>query len=186
MVRTTIVNQSKTAFIEALFHLLESESFAEITVKQLILVSGYSKRTYYRYFNSKTTILDEMLLRFLKRYQTYLQTADVTPNTLPTLFLNFIWSHRHKINLLAHNNLLLPLITAHLPLIVQTLQAVAVPSRELNAKSSDSNLALIYSIGGFCVLVDSLFKQAPPASPEKISQTLTTTLNHFAALLNQD
>lgn len=47
MSRTMIIEASKNAFIEALFQLLKSESFEHITVKQLTLESGYSKRTYY-------------------------------------------------------------------------------------------------------------------------------------------
>lgn len=48
MSRTMIIEESKNAFIEALFQLLKNESFEHITVKQLTLESGYSKRTYYR------------------------------------------------------------------------------------------------------------------------------------------
>ncbi len=53
MSRTMIIEESKDAFIEALFQLLANESFEHITVKQLTLESGYSKRTYYRYFKTK-------------------------------------------------------------------------------------------------------------------------------------
>ncbi|XHB67770.1 hypothetical protein ACEY16_06585 [Lactiplantibacillus plantarum] len=38
-----IIEESKDAFIEALFQLLANESFEHITVKQLTLESGYSK-----------------------------------------------------------------------------------------------------------------------------------------------
>ncbi|WP_164886098.1 hypothetical protein [Lactiplantibacillus plantarum] len=44
MSRTMIIEESKNAFIEALFKLLKNESFEHITVKQLTLESGYSKK----------------------------------------------------------------------------------------------------------------------------------------------
>ncbi|WP_057738563.1 TetR/AcrR family transcriptional regulator [Liquorilactobacillus uvarum] len=67
MSREKIINQSRRAFIDALFCLLGSESFEKITIKQLTLESGYSRRTYYRYFSSKSAILDEMLFQYLNK-----------------------------------------------------------------------------------------------------------------------
>ena len=43
MSRTMIIEESKNAFIEALFQLPKNESFEHITVKQLTLESGIQK-----------------------------------------------------------------------------------------------------------------------------------------------
>ncbi|MCK8475146.1 TetR/AcrR family transcriptional regulator [Lactiplantibacillus plantarum] len=83
MSRTMIIEESKNAFIEALFQLLKSESFEHITVKQLTLESGYSKRTYYRYFKTKTKILDIAFCKYLTSYHDYLLKSSITPDTIP-------------------------------------------------------------------------------------------------------
>ena len=98
MSRTMIIEESKNAFIEALFQLPKNESFEHITVKQLTLESGYSKRTYYRYFKTKTKILDIAFCNYLTSYHDYLLKSSITPDTIPKHFLEFIWPHHEKLN----------------------------------------------------------------------------------------
>lgn len=130
MSRKMIIEESKNAFIEALFQLLKSESFEHITVKQLTLESGYSKRTYYRYFKTKTKILDIAFCKYLTSYHDYLLKSSITPDTIPKHFLEFIWPHHDKIELLAKNDLLVPLLTRHIQTIVALLLNVNVPWRK--------------------------------------------------------
>ncbi|MCI1632521.1 MAG: TetR family transcriptional regulator [Liquorilactobacillus nagelii] len=184
MPRTIIIEESKDAFIEALFRLLESESFEHITVKQLVLESGYSKRTYYRYFKTKTRILDVAFCKYLTDYHDYLLNFPITPDTIPKYFLDFIWSHHDKIELLAKNNLLVPLLTKHIQAVVETLLSINVPWRKNRLNNQHYEYMLIYSIGGFSVLLDTLFKNCSSISPDQISKALSMSLKEIATQVN--
>ena len=98
MSRTMIIEESKNAFIEALFQLMKSESFEHITVNQLTLESGYSKRTYYRYFKTKTKILDIAFCNYLTSYHDYLLKSSITPDTILNIFLNLFGPTMTKLN----------------------------------------------------------------------------------------
>ncbi|MBO2728887.1 TetR/AcrR family transcriptional regulator [Lactiplantibacillus plantarum] len=184
MSRTMIIEESKDAFIEALFQLLANESFEHITVKQLTLESGYSKRTYYRYFKTKTKILDIAFCKYLSNYHDYLLGSSITPDTIPKHLLEFIWPHRDKIELLARNDLLVPLLTRHIQTIVALLLSVNVPWRKNGSNDQHYEYMLTYSIGGFGVLLDTLFKKSTPLSPGQISKALSRALNEIAIQVN--
>lgn len=158
--------------------LLAKEPFAKITVRQLTQESGYSRRTYYRYFGSKEAILNDLFLQYLAAYYQYLQGKTITVVELPNLFLNFIWPKREAIQLLVKQNLLLSLITSNMKTIVETLLKVKVPWRKELANTADTN-ALIYSVGGFCVLLDAIFRKELPTSVKPISASMTSALKEI-------
>ncbi|MFT8606627.1 TetR/AcrR family transcriptional regulator [Liquorilactobacillus ghanensis] len=155
-----------------------------ITVKQLTLESGYSKRTYYRYFKTKTEILDIAFCKYLTGYHDYLLKSSITPDTIPKLFLDFIWPHHDKIELLAKNDLLVPLLTRHIQTIVALLLSVNVPWRKNSLNDQHYEYILTYSIGGFGVLLDTLFKNRSPISPDQISKALSMALKEIAIQVN--
>lgn len=184
MPRDKIIEQSKDAFIEALFSLLKYESLNEITIKQLALESGYSKRTYYRYFKSKSDILDKMFLKCLRNYNKHLLKVSINPEEIPTIFINFIWPNRERFKILANNDLLIPMLTKHIPIIIKTLLRIKVPWRQEKINKDNYKYILTYSIGGFCVLLDSLFKNSLPKDPNKIIEELKSSLKEISNNIN--
>lgn len=184
MTRDKMIEQSKNAFVDALFCLLEHEQFEDITIKQLTLESGYSRRTYYRYFGSKTSILDEMLAKYLYSYQKYLLGLPMKPEDISRRVINFLWPHRQRVVVLARNNLLVPLLTRHISKIADMLLDIRVPWRQKKA-DSQYYYAIIYSIGGFCVLLDTLFKDNLPENPQQISEALNGALKEIAFQMNK-
>ncbi|MDN2453649.1 TetR/AcrR family transcriptional regulator [Lactobacillus sp. UCMA15818] len=184
MTRDKMIEQSKNAFVEALFCLLEHEQFEDITIKQLTLESGYSRRTYYRYFGSKTSILDEMLAKYLHSYQEYLSGVPMKPEDISKCFINFLWPHRQRVVMLARHNLLVPLLTRHISTIAATLLNIRVPWRQKRA-DNQYYYAIIYSIGGFCVLLDTIFKDRLPKNPQQISEALNTALREILFQMNK-
>lgn len=180
MSRETIVNQSKQAFINALIRLLATESFQDITVKQLLLESGYSRRTYYRYFGSKAAILDELFDQSLKAYRTYLLQQSLDPKKIPNLLITFLWPQRHTVKRLAQQNLLTPLISQHLSEIVADILAIEVSWRQDDPSNNLSyRYAITYSIGGFCMLLNQIFTTEQLDSPDQISYKLESALNEI-------
>ncbi|GAA6237701.1 TetR/AcrR family transcriptional regulator [Apilactobacillus micheneri] len=184
MPRDKIIEKSKDAFIKALFNLLKHESLKKITIKQLSLESGYSKRTYYRYFKSKSDILDQMFLKFLRNYKKYLLKVSINSENIPTIFINFIWPNREKIEILAHNDLLIPMLTKHIPIIIKTLLSIKVPWRQEKVNKDNYKYVLTYSIGGFCVLLDSIFKNSLPKYPNEIIENLQSSLREISNNIN--
>lgn len=186
MPRNNIILQSKQAFIDALFHLMENETYDDVTIKQLVLESGYSRRTYYRYFSSKTAILNESFSQNMESYHKHLeQQKKLDPENIPAQFINFMWPLHHRLQLLAQNDLLIPLLAKNVPDMAKMLLMIKVPWRQ--AQQPDLNkyyYALIYSIGGFCVMLDTIFKEPTLKEPKDIIDSLSSALMEITANIN--
>lgn len=180
MIHQATINSSKRAYVEALIRLLQTETLKEITIKQLALESGYSRRTYYRYFKTKTAILDEGLHQALVRYQHELTTCQLTPNNLPTIFIDTLWPHRNVIQLLAQHELLLPLIARNQVQITTAILQIKAPWRsKLSSENPSYRYAITYSIGGFGMLLNTLFTEKTVPAPKLICDELTLALNEL-------
>ncbi|WP_331198005.1 transcriptional regulator [Limosilactobacillus fermentum] len=82
--------------------------------------------------------------------------------------------------MLAKNDLLVPLLTRHIQTIVALLLNVNVPWRKGSLNNQHYEYMLTYSIGGFGVLMDTLFKKRTPLSPDQISKALSRALKEIA------
>ncbi|MDD5934747.1 MAG: TetR/AcrR family transcriptional regulator [Clostridiales bacterium] len=63
-----IAIRSKQELIQALLDLMKTAPYCEITVKQILLESKLSKKTFYRNFNNKDDLLDAYLDILLSKY----------------------------------------------------------------------------------------------------------------------
>lgn len=54
-------NRARAAFIDAFIQLLGSKSFDDITANEIIALSTYSKASFYRYFNDKYDLADQII-----------------------------------------------------------------------------------------------------------------------------
>lgn len=179
MSRDIIIKQSKQAFVDALLRLLKDESFEDVTIKQLVLESGYSRRTYYRYFKDKRVILDDMFQQFLADYYTHISQLKLTPEMIPTALINALWPHHQTIQLLAQRELFVPLVNRHINEIVDTILTVNVTWRD-SQDNHNYRYVLTYSIGGFCILINTILTHDPiPVKPDQLISELTATLTEI-------
>lgn len=181
MPRDQLINQSKQAFVQALLRLLETESFTDITIKQLVLESGYSRRTYYRYFHDKDAILDTLFTQRLQAYHDRLSHIDLAPAQLPAQIIAALWPHHQELQLLAQRDVLVPLMTRHLETIIKSLLTIDVPWRQSTTQNTTNyRYALTYSIGGFTILLNTLFTQPKTSiTPEQLTTQLTMALSEI-------
>jgi len=179
MSRDIMIKQSKQAFVDALLRLLKDESFEDVTIKQLVLESGYSRRTYYRYFKDKRAILDDMFQQFLADYYTHISQLKLTPEMIPTALINALWPHHQTIQLLAQRELFVPLVNRHINEIVDTILTVNVTWRD-SQDNHNYRYVLTYSIGGFCILINTILTHDPiPVKPDQLIAELTATLTEI-------
>ncbi|MEA0974414.1 TetR/AcrR family transcriptional regulator [Lacticaseibacillus paracasei] len=172
--------------MDVLFHLMENETYDDVTIMQLVLESGYSRGTSYRYVFSKTAILNELFSQNMESYRQKLEKKKkLDPENIPAQFINFMWPLHHRLQLLAKNDLLIPLLTKNVPDIAKMLLMIKVPWRQ--AQQPDLNkyyYALIYSIGGFCVMLDTIFKEPILKEPKDIIDSLSSALMEITANIN--
>ena len=96
------IEYSKNEICQALFHLLETYPFGDITVNEILDLSQISRRTFYRYFSNKDQVLDYYFEGLISHYQLLEDRilAQKTFQGMLTVTLGFFLSHRENLALL--------------------------------------------------------------------------------------
>lgn len=99
--------RSKRILTETLLHLMEQHPYHEITVKQILLESGISRKTFYRNFLSKDDILnsyiDAILYQYLKAIK---EQGEYSMISMLDIIFSFCEKHKERLFLLRDNELL--------------------------------------------------------------------------------
>ena len=96
------IEYSKQEICQALFQLLKTNSFGEITVNEILDLSQISRRTFYRYFSNKDQVLDYYFEGLISHYQLLEDRilAQETFQGMLTVTLDFFLSHKENLVLL--------------------------------------------------------------------------------------
>ena len=96
------IRQSKDKIVEAMFRLLEKDSFDEITLNEVLDEASVSRRTFYRYFPNKQAILEFYIHTFIENYRLLNETIlkQTTFEGLILLTLNYFKANQNKLQLL--------------------------------------------------------------------------------------
>ena len=99
------IRQSKDKIVEAMFRLLEKDSFDEITLNEVLDEASVSRRTFYRYFQNKQAILEFYIHTFIENYRLLNETIlkQTTFEGLILLTLNYFKANQNKLQLLIIN-----------------------------------------------------------------------------------
>jgi AcrR family transcriptional regulator len=97
--------RSRDLLVSALFQLLKTNSFAEITVRQLTQEAQLSRQTFYQIFSNKTEIVQFRLQTLFIAFQQELAQQPLTIHTLVSLFFDFYQREAPLFNTLLDNQL---------------------------------------------------------------------------------
>ena len=99
--KTAVASQNMIAC--ALFELMGTKPFADISVTEICDQAGVGRKTFYRNFETKEDVLD---FRFEQLYKTFRENISaVSPDRKLYIYLEFIKEHTDKFILMYKNNL---------------------------------------------------------------------------------
>ncbi|KRL83830.1 TetR/AcrR family transcriptional regulator [Ligilactobacillus apodemi] len=97
--------RSKTKIINAMFELLKTNTFDELTLNEILDEATVSRRTFYRYFTNKQDILNYYYNDFIAKYRllekTILKQRSLSGVILVTL--NYFYQNQPELALLIKN-----------------------------------------------------------------------------------
>lgn len=98
---------SKKEITDALLQLMNASPYDEITVKQIILESHVSRKTFYRNFLSKDDVLDAYIDGVMYQYMKSLeQMGSCQPSVILDIIFSFCMQHQSLLFLLRDNHLM--------------------------------------------------------------------------------
>ena len=95
--------RSQQEIKKALIELMRKYQYKDITVKQIILESELSRKTFYRNYNSKDDVLISLVKKSLDDYFSIVNNEDV--DILNTIF-SFVDKNKELLSLLDKNDML--------------------------------------------------------------------------------
>ncbi|WP_319995389.1 TetR/AcrR family transcriptional regulator [Trichococcus shcherbakoviae] len=101
-------NRTKYLFKDALLRLLETESFAYISVRDIVETAEFTRTTFYNHYIDKFDLLDDVTQDFLDRFadalqtsfQKYYPTNKMLMTKTDIIIFDFIYHNKNKYNLL--------------------------------------------------------------------------------------
>ncbi|MDE6529308.1 MAG: TetR/AcrR family transcriptional regulator [Lachnospiraceae bacterium] len=148
--------RSKKAITESLLLLMKQYPYTEITVKQILLETDISRKTFYRNFLSKDDVLNSFIDTILQDYVNTIQQQQQNFSLIKTLDIIFDFCERNKeILFILQNNRLLYLLLEKLnSLILNEHMKYNSEFQENHLKSQLLTEYIIYfNIGGIWNLI---------------------------------
>ena len=129
--------RSKSEITSALFELMKKYRFSDITVKQIILESKVSRKTFYRNFTSKTDVLlahiEKIILEYVDDLTKLTRNSQDTPShsltheqILPIIFAKCL--ENKDLLLYLHRNDLMYLLLEQINTVINTIHHKFVPA----------------------------------------------------------
>lgn len=147
---------SKKTITESLLLLMKQYPYTEITVKQILLETDISRKTFYRNFLSKDDVLNSFIDTILQDYVNTIQQQQQNFSLVKTLDIIFDFCERNKeILFILQNNRLLYLLLEKLNLLI--LNEHMKYNSELQENHLESQLLteyiIYFNIGGIWNLI---------------------------------
>lgn len=148
--------RSKKVITESLLLLMKKYPYAEITVKQILLETDISRKTFYRNFLSKDDVLNSFINTILQDYVNAIQQQQQKYSLLQTLDVIFDFCEKNKeiLFILRDNRLLYLLLEKLNALILNEHNRYISESQENHLESQLLTEYIIYfNIGGIWNLI---------------------------------
>ena len=129
--------RSKSEITTALFELMKKYKFSDITVKQIIIESKVSRKTFYRNFTSKTDVLiahiEKIILEYVDSLTKLTLDSQDTPSSslTPDQILSIIFDkclENKELLLYLHKNELMYLLLEQINSVINTVHHKLVPT----------------------------------------------------------
>ncbi|WP_138752135.1 TetR/AcrR family transcriptional regulator [Paenibacillus sinopodophylli] len=179
--------RSKAALREALLHLMDKQSFASISITDIVKLAGYNRGTFYANYVNKDDLLDDIITALIKDLlqsfrAPYEQEKTLSPHELHAhsiMIFEHIAQHSNNYSVLARSDVL-PMLREKMFI---SLKQIIREELVFEVDDVDQELLAVYSLHALLGLIfhwiDSGFVHSPFYMQEQlvkiINQRPTTT-----------
>ncbi|MGM0240411.1 TetR/AcrR family transcriptional regulator [Enterococcus sp. AZ103] len=165
------ISQSKMWLWQALYNLMEEQTYESITIKQIAEKAQLDRRTFYRHYRSKKDIIHDHLTQLLLVHFQEIKNLGITDEEkIICQHFYFLKDQWQLLQILKKNDLfdfLLTSFTSYNHLFESVFQSSDFPINK-------QPYQLAFKAGGFLNAVSQWLEQAKPESPEEMAKIITT------------
>ncbi len=179
------LNKAQSAFVNALLHLMADKPFDQVSVSELSELAQYDRRTYYRYFQSKTDVLYLYCASLLKEMAEDMRRETLTPYSGFLSYFTFWNRHRDFLSLLDRQGLLYFLAEKQDQLLYQNVGTVVhedLPEK-LTQVSEFSQYAYYFTLGGLWQALVLWIRSGMKQTPEQLTKHILDSFTEMQKLI---
>ena len=179
------LSKSQVAFIEALLDIMKNKPFDQISVSELSEAAQYDRRTFYRYFQSKSDILYLYCASLLSEMAEDMKKEPLTPRSGFLSYFSFWNKHRDFLILLKNRNLLFFLGEKQDQLLYEQVGTVVhndLP-KKLSQVSEFSMYSYYFTLGGLWQTLVLWVKTGMKQPPEQLTDYILKSFSKMHELI---
>ncbi|MGE7837392.1 TetR/AcrR family transcriptional regulator [Viridibacillus arvi] len=100
-----IAEQSKKWLCNAMLELLQEKPYNKITITEICDKAGLVRKTFYRHFTSKESVLVTVIDLMFEEFYEYIQDQEMGANEMPLAYFTFWEKHKKFLHILIQNQL---------------------------------------------------------------------------------
>lgn len=172
--KTKQTKETKDRLFQALISLMENKSYEEIKIKDILDLSGVSRRTFYRHFANKNELLNHYFEQIINRYLTERKYFTETDNFEDMLAesMNFWYQERETLRILIkhqHYDFFFHQFNEHAK---EVYMSITLPWFAYSGKIDTQNYAMSFIVGGYYNTLRNWLMQENPEEPKKIAHDI--------------
>ena len=179
------IGKAQVAFIDALLNILKSKPFDQISVSELSEVAQYDRRTFYRYFQSKSDILYLYCASLLAEMAESMKKEPLTPQSGFLSYFEFWGKHRDFLLLLEKQHLLYFLGEKQDQLLYEHVGTVVHDDlpKELSQVSEFSLYAYYFTLGGLWQTLVLWIRTGMKQTPKQLTDYILMSFTEMQKLI---
>ncbi len=169
--KTKQTKETKNRLFQALISLMENKSYEEIKIKDVLDLSGVSRRTFYRHFANKNELLNHYFKQIINRYLTERKYFTETDNFEGMLAesMNFWYQERETLHILIkhqHYDFFFHQFNEHAKEVYMNITLLWFA---YSGKIDTQNYVVSFTVGGYYNTLRNWLMQENPEEPKKIA-----------------
>lgn len=178
-----ITEQTKKWIVDALFHLMKTKNYSQISVTEICEDAQLSRKTFYRRFTSKKNILDYYFDEKISKYTSYVENKmPKNFDEFVTIFFSFWEREQDDLKILQKNNLLVSMLYKFNSQSVEIYNSIDLPwhiKQKTSNEKKQTKLLLLFSIGGFWNIISNQLEKNKTLDSKELSKDINKALNNL-------
>ena len=179
-------NKAQNAFIQALLQLMKENMFDQISISELSETAQYDRRTFYRYFQTKSDILYLYCASLLNEMALDMKKEPLTPQSGFLSYFSFWDKHRDFLLLLEKQHLLYFLGEKQDQLLYEHVGTVVHEDlpKDLAQVSEFSLYAYYFTLGGLWQVLALWIRTGMKQTPAQLTQHILDSFTEMQKMIN--
>ncbi|WP_269056628.1 TetR/AcrR family transcriptional regulator, partial [Paenibacillus tundrae] len=166
-----IAQRSKKWLCDALIELLQEKPYSAITITEMCDKAGLVRKTFYRNFTSKESVLVEIIDLMFQDFFEYISDQNLGPHEMPLAYFTFWEKHNVFLHILIENQLF-GLLNDQYVLYLEAMEHIIGTKHEYHSEIEKDYMRTMVAAGLWSILKKWIIRGCTESKEEMAKMTL--------------